>query len=60
MSTSVSDGGWFDFYHIPAVTYGPGEMQQAHSDNETVRLSQLINYTKIMADFVLTWCSQAK
>lgn len=60
MSTSVSDGGWFDFYHIPAVTYGPGKMAQAHSDNETARLSQLIAYTKILADFILTWCSQTK
>lgn len=60
MSTSVSDGGWFDHYQIPAVTYGPGQMEQAHSDNETAQLSQLLDYTKIIADFVLTWCSQAK
>ncbi|WP_203650768.1 acetylornithine deacetylase [Secundilactobacillus yichangensis] len=60
MSTSVSDGGWFDFYHIPAVTYGPGEMEQAHSDNEMVRMSQLLDYTKIIADFVLNWCAQPK
>ncbi len=60
MSTSVSDGGWFDFYHIPAVTYGPGQMAQAHSDNEMVQLSQLLDYTKVMADFIVTWCSQLK
>ncbi|MCH5463178.1 acetylornithine deacetylase [Lactobacillus sp. LC28-10] len=60
MSTSVTDGGWFDFYHIPAVTYGPGRMEQAHSDNETAQLSQLLDYTKILADFVLKWCSQSK
>lgn len=60
MSTSVTDGGWFDFYHIPAVTYGPGKMEQAHSDNETAQLSQLLDYTKILADFVLKWCSQTK
>ncbi|MTV82538.1 acetylornithine deacetylase [Secundilactobacillus folii] len=60
MSTSVSDGGWFDYYHIPAVVYGPGELAQAHSDNESVELQQLLDYTKIIADFVLNWCSQVK
>lgn len=56
MSTSVSDGGWFETYRIPAITYGPGEMLMAHSDNESVSLNQLIVYTKIIANFVLDWC----
>lgn len=56
MSTSVTDGGWFEAYDIPAVTYGPGEMLMAHSDNESMSLNQLIAYTKIIANFVLDWC----
>lgn len=60
MSTTVTDGGWFEAYNIPAVVYGPGELEQAHSDNEMVQLSQLLTYTKVLAAFVIDWCNQAK
>lgn len=60
MSTSVSDGGWFGYYHIPAVVYGPGELVEAHSDNESASFEQLLNYTKSIAAFVADWCSSKK
>jgi acetylornithine deacetylase len=60
MSTSVSDGGWFGYYHIPAVIYGPGELVQAHSDNESASFDQLLNYTKSIAGFVVDWCQSEK
>ncbi len=60
MSTSVSDGGWFGYYHIPAVVYGPGELVQAHSDNESASFNQLLAYTKAIASFVVDWCASAK
>ncbi|GAA3199667.1 acetylornithine deacetylase [Lentilactobacillus kefiri] len=56
MSPSVSDSGWFGYYHIPAVDFGPGTMEQAHSDNESLSLKQLMEYTKIMAAFIFDWC----
>lgn len=60
MSTSVSDGGWFGYYHIPAVVYGPGQLVQAHSDNESASLAQLQTYTKTIAAFILDWCQSEK
>lgn len=56
MSPSVSDSGWFGYYHIPAVDFGPGTMEQAHSDNESLSFQQLLTYTKIMAAFIYDWC----
>ncbi|MFD1125385.1 acetylornithine deacetylase [Lentilactobacillus raoultii] len=60
MSTSVSDGGWFGYYHIPAVIYGPGELVQAHSDNESASFDQLLKYTKSIAGFIVDWCQSEK
>lgn len=56
MSPSVSDSGWFGYCHIPAVDFGPGTMEQAHSDNESLSFQQLLTYTKIMAAFIYDWC----
>lgn len=56
MSPSVSDSGWFGYYHIPAVDFGPGTMEQAHSDNESLSFKQLLEYTRIMAAFIYDWC----
>lgn len=60
MSSTVTDGGWFGYYHIPAVIYGPGQLEQAHSDNESASFSQLLDYTKTIARFVLDWCGTEK
>ncbi|GCF94819.1 acetylornithine deacetylase [Enterococcus florum] len=57
MSTTVTDGGWFDYYGIPAVIYGPGELIQAHSTNEGVSAKQLLDYCKVIGGFLFDWCS---
>lgn len=57
MSPSVCDGGWFDYYHIPAVTYGPGDLIQNHSDNESASFSELVKYSRTIATFLIDWCS---
>ena len=57
MSTTVTDGGWFDYYEIPAVIYGPGELIQAHSTNERVAYQQLLDYCKVIGGFIIDWCS---
>jgi acetylornithine deacetylase len=56
MSPSVSDSGWFGYYHIPAVDFGPGTMEQAHSDNESLSFQQLLEYTRVIAAFIFDWC----
>lgn len=60
MSTSVTDGGWFDFYQIPAVIYGPGELIEAHSENESLALQQLLDYTKVLGCFMIRWLNTKK
>ncbi len=60
MSTSVADGGWFDYFGIPCVIYGPGTMAQAHTNNEQASFAQLLTYTKIIARFIWQWCHAEK
>lgn len=60
MSTSVSDSGWFEYYGIPAIDYGPGKILEAHSDNEQVSLKQLLGYSQVLMQFIFTWCSSKK
>ncbi|WP_026679296.1 acetylornithine deacetylase [Fictibacillus gelatini] len=57
MSTSVTDGGWFGWAGIPAAIYGPGELKEAHSVNEKVKIKQLLDYTKTIACFIAEWCN---
>ena len=60
MSPSVNDSGWFAYFKIPAIAYGPGELTQAHSDNESVALADVLVFAKTIAAFILTWCNQEK
>ncbi|MEA5632483.1 hypothetical protein, partial [Bacillus velezensis] len=32
----------------------------AHSVNEKVSIEQLVEYTKIILDFIISWCSRKK
>ena len=56
MSATVTDGGWFSEFHIPAVIYGPGILEEAHSINEKVEIEQLIEFTKVITAFIYEWC----
>lgn len=60
VSQSVTDGGWLYDAGIPCVIYGPGDLHNAHSVNEKVSIEQLVEYTKIILDFIISWCSRKK
>src|SRR5699024_9616461 len=45
VSQSVTDGGWLGDAGIPTAIYGPGDTFNAHSVNEQLSISQLIDYT---------------
>lgn len=60
MSPSVNDAGWLGRAGIPTVTYGPGELKEAHSVDESVQASQLLDYAKIMACFIADFCNRPK
>lgn len=57
MSTSVDDSGWFSYFGIPAISYGPGQLTEAHSNNESVALDDVIFFAKTLATFVINWCN---
>lgn len=60
VSQSVTDGGWLYNAGIPSVIYGPGDLHNAHAVNEEVSIEQLVDYTKIMLNFIISWCSRKK
>ncbi|ADF37746.1 acetylornithine deacetylase [Priestia megaterium] len=55
VSTSVTDGGWLADAGISAAIYGPGNLANAHAVNEQLDMNQLIQYTKVMVQFIYTW-----
>ena len=38
-----------------ATYYGPGNLANAHAVNEQLDMNQLIQYTKVMVQFIYTW-----
>ncbi|EOW9529301.1 acetylornithine deacetylase [Bacillus cytotoxicus] len=60
MSATVTDGGWFSEFDIPAVIYGPGTLEEAHSVNEKVEIQQLVEFTKVITAFIYEWCHTEK
>jgi acetylornithine deacetylase/succinyl-diaminopimelate desuccinylase family protein len=53
---AVDDATWFINAGIPAVTYGPGSLYQAHSENEFVSVDELIAAAKVFAIAAMHWC----
>lgn len=60
MSTSVTDGGWLGEAGIPTVIYGPGETKYAHAVNERVSIESLVDFTKVLIEFIYNWCHTKK
>lgn len=55
VSPTVTDGGWLGDAGIPAVIYGPGDLNNAHAVNEQVSIEQVLEYTKVIAKFIYQW-----
>lgn len=53
---AVDDATWLDDAGIASVTYGPGSLHQAHSENEFVPIDELITATKVFAFAAMNWC----
>ena len=49
-----------NYADIPAVTFGPGTIEVAHSYNEYVSLEEYYNCIKILALTILDWCGFAE
>jgi acetylornithine deacetylase len=55
MSPTVTDAGWLAAAGIPTVIYGPGELSQAHTVNESVAVADLLAACRVLARFAATW-----
>jgi acetylornithine deacetylase len=42
---------------IPAVTFGPGDLRDAHFGEESVELSQVVTAAKVLAHTVIDFCT---
>jgi formylaminopyrimidine deformylase len=60
VSPTVTDGGWLGDAGIPTVIYGPGHIQNAHAVNEHVSIEQLLEFTKVMTQFIYNWTHTKK
>ena len=41
---------------MPAVLYGPGDLREAHSIDESVSIDDVLNATRAMVLMVIRWC----
>ena len=51
------------FYHrgrMPTIVFGPGDLLMAHSDIESIQMSDIVTAAKIVARFILSWCGVAR
>ncbi|BDG59654.1 acetylornithine deacetylase [Caldinitratiruptor microaerophilus] len=55
MSRTVTDAGWLGDAGIPAVIYGPGELDHAHAVDESCDFEQIVQAAKVYARFIATW-----
>lgn len=60
VSPTVTDGGWLAEAGIPTALYGPGKLSEAHTVNESVEIRELLDFAKVMADFMYHWCHTKK
>ncbi|MDQ0063292.1 acetylornithine deacetylase [Paenibacillus harenae] len=60
MSPTVTDAGWLGRAGIPTLIYGPGELAQAHSLDESTDWRELVDYAKVMIAFIADWCNRVK
>lgn len=55
MSTTVTDGGWLEYFGIPTILYGPGELKEAHSVDEKIKVADLENFERVLYHFLRLW-----
>ena len=54
--TAAADLAWYAEKGIPGIIFGPGDIANAHSPNEFVPISDMLDTTKAMALTLLAWC----
>ncbi|WP_133127410.1 acetylornithine deacetylase [Legionella nagasakiensis] len=52
----VTEAGLFQQASIPAVVFGPGEIEQAHQPNESVCMDAMERYRQFLFDLISYYC----
>ena len=53
---AVDDTTFLNEAGIPAISYGPGDLRQAHAVDEYVNVEEIVTATKTYAVLALAWC----
>ena len=56
----ITDAGWFHRAGVPAVVFGPGDVNYAHRVDERVHLDDVVNHCKATALFVARFCGNGR
>jgi acetylornithine deacetylase/succinyl-diaminopimelate desuccinylase-like protein len=54
---AACDATFYSQRGIPSLVYGPGDIGDAHTIDESVRVSELVETAKIYALAALAWCA---
>jgi acetylornithine deacetylase len=54
---AACDATFYSQKGIPSLVYGPGDIGDAHTIDESVKLSELVEVAKVYALAALAWCS---
>ena len=55
-SLLVDDATYLERGGIPSISFGPGNVMDAHTVNESVSCDEVIDACKVLAATVLQWC----
>ena len=53
---AVHDGTFLNQAGVPAISYGPGDVRQAHAVDERVSVDELVRACKTYALLAVEWC----
>jgi acetylornithine deacetylase len=45
-----------NYANIPAVLYGPGDVKDAHTVNESISIDEIVKVTEVLAFTIINWC----
>jgi acetylornithine deacetylase/succinyl-diaminopimelate desuccinylase family protein len=54
--SAVHDGTFLNQARIPAISYGPGDVRQAHAVDEHIEVAELVRACKTYALLAIEWC----
>lgn len=56
---AVHDGTFLNQQGVPAISYGPGSLRQAHATDESIPIAEVVAACKAYAMLAAQWCNAA-